>query len=48
VSRIEYHWLIEVNLAGDDLRGANFKDAKIDKSQLTPEQIAQALWDEEA
>ena len=30
---------------GADLSGATFKDTKIDKSQLTPEQIAQAIWD---
>ena len=45
--------LNKADLSGADLSGAilnrtKLKDAKIDKSQLTPEQIAQAIWDQEA
>ncbi len=40
--------LSEPYLSGANLTGAKLKHAKIEKSQLTPEQIAQAIWDEEA
>lgn len=33
------------NLSGANLNGARLKDAKIEKGKLTPEQIAQAIWD---
>lgn len=44
-------YLRETNLGGVDfktvdLRGAKFKDTQINRSKLTPEQIAEAIWDE--
>lgn len=40
--------LAEANLSEANLSRTNLKGANIDKSQLTPEQVAQAFWDEKA
>lgn len=38
-------FLSDANLSGATFSGTNLRGAKIDKSKLTPEQIAQAIWD---
>lgn len=40
--------LSEPYLSGANLTGANLKGADIEKSELSPEQISQAIWEEEA